>query len=122
MRARSTPASLARRRASGEEKMRLPPIPIVRAPSPPAFPGRGEGAAGVCAELRYLSTSICEENLFCGDELGATPSSRGGGWDEGVPPLSVLAAVTPGFTAAAVLPAFAAAALMSSPSSASTAI
>src|ERR1700729_1564093 len=56
MRPRSMPASLARRRASGEEKTRLAPDgfvswPLVRTPSPAACGGdlsplgRGEGGA-----------------------------------------------------------------------------
>src|SRR5262245_35065784 len=104
------PASLANRRASGDEKTRLGrtvPSPSLRS-----------GADGICGAVRAASFALGAGGV--GGE-GRAETAGAAGDDEAAAALADFGG--PGFTAAgAALPAAAAAALTSSPSSASTAI
>src|ERR1700733_8085005 len=110
------PASFANLRASGEEKMRFVPCPLVRTPSPAPSPRWGEGARGAGGGGGDFPSCFAGEVLGAGDAAcWADPSPRGGeGGVEGARAL--------GDFGAAPFPAPAAAAFTSSPSSAITAM
>src|SRR3984885_6068764 len=79
MRPISMPASLASRRASGEEKARFVPLPLVRTPSPPPSARRGEGGGGAGGSVGDFTSLADGEVLSAGDAAcGAAPSPRGG--------------------------------------------
>src|SRR5580692_3532780 len=118
MRPSSMFASFANLRASGDEKMRVAPVPapwpLVRAPSPPPSPLWGEGVRGACGGGGDFDCWDAGADVEGAAVCWAAPSPRGGeGGDEGVP--------APG-AFAGVLAADAAAALGSSPSCAITAM
>src|SRR5580704_19753889 len=75
-------ASFARRRAKGEEKILLVPLPapwpLVRTPSPPPSPLWGEGARGACGGGGDFASLVAGAAVDDAAACGAAPSPRGG--------------------------------------------